>query len=160
MQIEPLKVDLGPSKSKEPGRRGRVLLLVSSKQSIVVVVTALLDDHDLGVVISPAVVVAMCPSSMKAAIMMAVFRDDNCSILSVRGYGWHRSCDHAQGSQADKKCAHVFLLSGDYPPTRERTGRCEVPFLSSILSTHLFATHKPMSAISGHGLSSPSNLKR
>jgi hypothetical protein len=43
----------------------------------------LLNDHDLGIVIAPAIVMAACPPAMKAAIMMAVLRDNNCSILCV-----------------------------------------------------------------------------
>jgi hypothetical protein len=95
--------------------------------------TALLDNYDLGIVITPTIVMAVFPPTMQTAIVMAVFRDDNCSILSVRGYGWHRSCDHAQGSQADKKCAHVFLLSGDLPTVEEtnRQRRSSVPERSS-----------------------------
>ena len=86
----------------------------------------LLNDHDLGIVITPAIVMAARPPTMKAAIMMALLRDNNRSILCVCGYGWQRNCDRAQSSQGDKKCAHVF------PPRRlptdsERTGRREVP---------------------------------
>jgi hypothetical protein len=68
----------------------------------------LLNDHDLGIVIAPAIVMAARPPTMKAAIMMAMLRDNNRSILCVCGYGWQRNCDRAQGSQGDKKCAHVF----------------------------------------------------
>jgi hypothetical protein len=78
--------------------------------------TVLLNDHDLCIVITPAIVMAARPSTMEAAIVIAVLRDDNCSILRVCGYGWQRNCDHAQSSQGDKKCAHMFLLIGDYPP--------------------------------------------
>ncbi|MFZ0176344.1 MAG: hypothetical protein WAL11_12325, partial [Pseudolabrys sp.] len=59
----------------------------NQKQLIVVVVTGLLNDHDLGIVVAPAVVMAPRPSTMKAAIVIAVFRDNNCSILRVCGYG-------------------------------------------------------------------------
>ena len=62
------------------------------------------------------------PSTMKAPIVIAVFRGNNCSILRVCGYGWQRNCDRVQSSQSDKKCAHVFLLIGDYPPVSERRG--------------------------------------
>ena len=55
--------------------------------------TVLLNDHDLGIVIAPAIVMAARPSTMKAAIVIAVFRDNNCSILRVCGYGWQRNCD-------------------------------------------------------------------
>ena len=68
----------------------------------------LLNDHDLGIVIAPAIVMAARPPTMKAAIMMAMLRDNNCSILCICGYGWQRNCDRAQSSQGDKKCAHVF----------------------------------------------------
>jgi len=68
----------------------------------------LLNDHDLGIVIAPAIVMAARPPTMKAAIMMAMLRDNNRSILCICGYGWQRNCDRAQGSQGDKKCAHVF----------------------------------------------------
>jgi hypothetical protein len=81
-----------------------------------VVMTVLLNDYDLGIVVAPAVVMAPRPPTMKAAIVITVFRDNNCSILRVCGYGWQRNCDHRQSSQSDKKCAHVFLLIGDYPP--------------------------------------------
>jgi hypothetical protein len=52
--------------------------------------TVLLNDHDLGIVIAPAIVMAARPPTMKAAIVMAVFRDNNCSILCVCCYGWQR----------------------------------------------------------------------
>jgi hypothetical protein len=57
--------------------------------------TALFDDYDLGIVMAPAFVMAARPPTMKAAIVIAVFRDDNCSILRIRGYGWQRNCSHA-----------------------------------------------------------------
>jgi len=57
--------------------------------------TALFDDHDLGIVMAPAFMTAVLPPTMKAAIMIAIFRDDNCSILCIRGYGWQRNCSHA-----------------------------------------------------------------
>ena len=105
-----------PSKVKNPAA-GRILVsCVNQKQSIVVVMTVLLNDYDLGIVVAPAIVMAPRPPTMKAAIVIAVFRDNNCSILRVCGYGWQRNCDHPQSSQGDKKCAHVFLLIGDYPP--------------------------------------------
>ena len=69
---------------------------------------ALLDDHDLGIVIAPAVVMAVCPPTvkstivmtmrpptMKTAIMIAMFRDYDCSILRICGYGWQHNCDRA-----------------------------------------------------------------
>ena len=71
---------------------------------------ALLNDHDLGIVIAPAIVMTMRPPTMKTAIMIAMFRDYDCSILCICGYGWQRNCDRTQSSQSDKKCAHVFLL--------------------------------------------------
>jgi hypothetical protein len=61
--------------------------------------TVLLNDHDLGIVVAPAVVMAPRPPTMKAAIVITVFRDNNCSILRVCGYGWQRNCDHRQSSQ-------------------------------------------------------------
>jgi len=57
--------------------------------------TALFDDYDLGIVMAPACVMAARSPTMKAAIVIAVFRDDNCSILRIRGYGWQRNCSHA-----------------------------------------------------------------
>jgi hypothetical protein len=68
----------------------------------------LLNDHDLGIVIAPAIVMAARPPTMEAAIMMAMLRDYDCSILCICGYGWQRNCDRSQSSQSDKKCAHVF----------------------------------------------------
>jgi predicted lipoprotein with Yx(FWY)xxD motif len=67
-----------------------------------------LNDHDLGIVIAPAIVMAARPPTMKTAIMMAMLRDYDCSILCTCGCGWQRNCDRAQSSQCDKKCAHVF----------------------------------------------------
>jgi hypothetical protein len=66
-----------------------------SKKSIVVMMPVFLNEHDLGIVIAPAIVMAARPPTMKAAIMMAVLRDNNCSILRICGYGWQRNCDHA-----------------------------------------------------------------
>jgi hypothetical protein len=45
--------------------------------------TFLLNDHDLGIVIAPAVVMTARPPTMKAAIVMAVFPDNDRSILRV-----------------------------------------------------------------------------
>jgi hypothetical protein len=59
------------------------------------VVAALLDDHDLGIVIAPAVVMAACPPTVKAAIMMAILRDNDRSILRICGYGWQSNCGRA-----------------------------------------------------------------
>ncbi len=47
----------------------------------------LLNDHDLGIVIAPAIVMTARPPTMKAAIVMAVFLDNDRSILRVCGYG-------------------------------------------------------------------------
>jgi len=76
---------------KRPGSCSRV----STKgKSIVVTVPVLLNDHDLGIVIAPVIVIApsivmtACPPTMKAAIVIAVSRDNHCSILRVCGYGW------------------------------------------------------------------------
>ena len=67
---------------------------VSTKsKSIVVMVPVFLNDHDLGIVIAPiiviapSVVMAACPPTMKAAIVIAS-RDNHCSILRICGYGW------------------------------------------------------------------------
>jgi hypothetical protein len=90
MSALPPKADIGsrPSnirtggQSKAPGLGSRVLAFVCQpKQSIVVMMTVLLNDHDLGIVIAPAIVMAARPPAMKAAIVMAVLRDNNCSIL-------------------------------------------------------------------------------
>ena len=81
----------------------------------------------LALLVAPAIVMAPRPSTMKAAIVIAVFRDNNCSILRVCSCSWQRNCDRTQSSQGDKKCAHVFLLIGDYPPlVNERAD--DVPF--------------------------------
>jgi hypothetical protein len=58
----------------------------------------LLNDHDLGIVIAPAIVMTARPPTMKAAIVMAVFLDNDRSILRVCGYGWQRNRDRAQSS--------------------------------------------------------------
>jgi len=53
-----------------------------------------LNDHDLGIVIAPitvtapSIVMAAGPPTMKAAIVIAVSRDNHCSILCICGYGW------------------------------------------------------------------------
>jgi len=65
------------------------------EQSIVVVMTVFLNDHDLGIVIAPPIVMALRPPTMKTTIVMSIFRNDYCSILRVRGYGWQRNCDRA-----------------------------------------------------------------
>jgi hypothetical protein len=85
-----------------------LISFANQKQSIVVMMTILLNDHDFGIVIAPAIVMATRPPTMKAAIVIAVCRDNHCSILRVCGYGWQRNCDCAQSSQGDKKYAHVF----------------------------------------------------
>ena len=57
-------------------------------------VPVLLNDHDLGIVIAPitviapSIVMAACPPTMKAAIVIAASRDDHCTILRICGYGW------------------------------------------------------------------------
>jgi hypothetical protein len=54
----------------------------------------LLNDHDTGIVIAPVIVIApsivmaACPSTMKAAIVIAVSRDNHRPILRICGYGW------------------------------------------------------------------------
>jgi hypothetical protein len=58
----------------------------------------LLNDHDLGIVIAPAIVMTARPPTMKAAIVMAVFLDNDRSILRVCGYGWQRNRDRPQSS--------------------------------------------------------------
>jgi hypothetical protein len=65
------------------------------KQSIVVVMAAFLDDHDLGIVIPPAVVMAVCPPTVKPTIVMTMLRDYNCSVLCMCGNGRHRNCGRA-----------------------------------------------------------------
>ena len=84
------------SKSKEPGPLGPdSCSRVSTKcKSIVVMMPVLLNDYDLGIVIAPitliapSIVMAACPPTMKAAIVIAVSRDNHCSILRICGYGW------------------------------------------------------------------------
>jgi hypothetical protein len=83
------------AKSKEPGRQGRILALVCQPKRSIVVMMFLLNDHDLGIVIAPAVVMSARPPTMKTAIVMAVFLDNNCSILRICGYGWQHNCDRA-----------------------------------------------------------------
>jgi hypothetical protein len=56
---------------------------------------AFLDDHDLGIVIPPAVVMAVCPPTVKPTIVMTMLRDYNCSVLCICGYGRHRNCSRA-----------------------------------------------------------------
>jgi len=48
----------------------------------------LLNNHHLGIVIAPAIVMAARPPTMKTAIVMAMLRDYHCSILRIGGYGW------------------------------------------------------------------------
>jgi hypothetical protein len=96
------------AKSKEPGYAAGFLLSYHPKQSIVVMMPVLLNDHDLGIMIAPAIVMTARPATMKTAIMMAMLRDYYRSILCICGYSWQRNCNRAQSSQADKKCAHVF----------------------------------------------------
>jgi len=68
----------------------------------------LLNDHNLGIVLAPAIVMTARPPTMETTIVMAVFLDNDGPILRVCGYGWHRNCDRPQRSQRDKKCAHTF----------------------------------------------------
>ena len=49
--------------------------------------TVLLNDHDLGIVLAPAIVMAARPPTMKSAIVMTVFLDNDRSILRVCAYG-------------------------------------------------------------------------
>ena len=58
----------------------------------------LLNDHDLGIVIALAIVITARPPTMKAAIVMAVFLDNDRSILRVCGYGWQRNRDRGQSN--------------------------------------------------------------
>jgi hypothetical protein len=60
--------------------------------------TVLLNDYDLGIVVAPAIVMAARPPTMKAAIVMAVFLDNDRSILRVCGYDRQRNRDRAQSS--------------------------------------------------------------
>ena len=85
----------GAFKKQRTRPLGRTLAHVSTKgKSIVVTVPVLLNDHDLGIVIAPVIVIApsivmtACPPTMKAAIVIAVSRDNHCSILRIGGYGW------------------------------------------------------------------------
>jgi hypothetical protein len=55
----------------------------------------LLNDHDLGIVIAPAIVMTARPPTMKTAIVMAVFLDNDRSILRICGYGWQRNRDQS-----------------------------------------------------------------
>jgi hypothetical protein len=74
-----------------PGSCSRVS---TKSKSIVVMVPVFLNDHDLGIVIAPitviapSIVMAACPPTMKAAIVIAVSRDNHCSILRICAYGW------------------------------------------------------------------------
>ena len=68
-----------------PGSCSRVS---TKSKSIVVMVPVFLNDHDLGIVVAPAIVMAACPPTMKAAIVIAVSRDNHCSILRICAYGW------------------------------------------------------------------------
>jgi hypothetical protein len=84
-------------KQKNPATKTGFLLSSDNQKSIVVMMF-LLNDHDLGIVIAPAIVMTARPPTMKAAIVMAVFLDNDRSILRVRGYGWQRNRDRAQSS--------------------------------------------------------------
>jgi hypothetical protein len=74
-----------------PGSCSRVS---TKSKSIVVMVPVLLNDQDLGIVIAPitviapSIVMAACPPTMKAAIVIAASRDNHCTILRICGYGW------------------------------------------------------------------------
>jgi hypothetical protein len=81
--------------AKNPAYATGFLLSYNPKQSIVVMMPVLLNDHDLGIVIAPAVVMAARPPAMKTAIMIAMLRDYYCSILRICSYGWQRNCDNA-----------------------------------------------------------------
>jgi hypothetical protein len=86
---------LGRTKVKNPTYAAGFSFSYRPKQSIVVVMATLLDDHDLGIVIAPAIVMTMRPPTMKTAIMMAMLRDYDCSILRICGDGWQHNCDRA-----------------------------------------------------------------
>jgi hypothetical protein len=75
-------------KIKNPAVWAGFLFRVPPEQLIVVVMMVLLNDHDLGIVIAPSIVMAARPPAMKTTIIIAVLRNDYCSILRVRGYGW------------------------------------------------------------------------
>jgi hypothetical protein len=85
----------GTKKQKNPAGRPDSRLVFQLEQSIVVVMTVFLNDHDLGIVIAPPIVMALRPPTMKTTIVMSIFRDNYCSILRVRDYGWQRNCDRA-----------------------------------------------------------------
>jgi hypothetical protein len=82
-------------KSQESGRLAGFLFRGQPERSIVVVMAVLLNDHDLGIVIAPPIVMAARPPTMKTTIVMSVFRNNYRSIVRVCGYGWQRNCDHA-----------------------------------------------------------------
>ena len=81
------------NKSKNPAAEPGSFSL--EERSIVVVMTVFLNDHDLGIVIAPSIVMTARPTTMKTTIVMSVFRNNYCSILRVCGYGWQRNCDRA-----------------------------------------------------------------
>jgi hypothetical protein len=85
-------------KQKNPATKTGFLLSSDNQKSIVVMMTVLLNDHNLGIVIAPAIVMTARPPTMKAAIVMAVFLDNDRSILRVCGYGWQRNRDRAHSS--------------------------------------------------------------
>jgi hypothetical protein len=87
-----------PAKSKKSGHQAGFLLSSDNQKTSIVVMMFLLNDHDLGIVIAPAIVMTARPPTMKAAIVMAVFLDNDRSILRVCGYDWQRNRDRGQSS--------------------------------------------------------------
>jgi hypothetical protein len=87
------------SQKKNPATKaGFLLSSANQKRSIVVMMTVLLNDHDLGIVLAPAIVMAARPPTMKSAIVMSVFLDNDRSILRVCACGWQCDRDRAQSS--------------------------------------------------------------
>jgi hypothetical protein len=86
--------------------------------------------------------------SPPAAIVIAVFRDNNCSILRVCSCSWQRNCDRTQSSQGDKKCAQVFLRR--LPTVSE--GRCDVPFFLRLSRSGSVTSAPPCPTTTASGL--------
>ncbi|MGB8154861.1 MAG: hypothetical protein WCF34_00905, partial [Pseudolabrys sp.] len=67
---------------------GFLLSSANQNQLIVVMMMVLLNDHDFGIMIAPAIVMPAGPPTMKTAIVMPVFFDNDRSILRGCGDGW------------------------------------------------------------------------
>lgn len=59
-------------KQKNPASKTGFLLSSDNQKRSIVVMMLLLNDHDLGIVIAPAIVMTARPPTMKTAIKMAV----------------------------------------------------------------------------------------